>query len=140
MAGLRKLIWSRWSGRLLAVCLAYLLAVEALVASIGMGMSAAAAPGQPEFSICSSYADDDPVAPPADNERNKSDHRSQCPFCFVAAQNAVHMATIGDGVDSPPYAELQVTRLHNSNYNGGIPLPAFYRTTGDPRGPPQFSV
>lgn len=139
MAGLRRLIRVRWSGRFLAVGLVYLLASEALIASIGMGMSAVAAPGQPEFAICSSVAGHSQVAPPDSSNRNKSGHQSQCPFCFLAAQSAVHLATISSGFACPAYAELQVTGLRYRTYNR-LPAPTFYRTTGDPRGPPHFFV
>jgi len=139
MVGLRGLIRARWSGRLLAVGLAYLLATEALIASVGMGMSGVAAPGQLEFAICSSVAAYSHVAPPDGSDRNKSGHQSQCPFCFLAGQSAVHLATIGDGIASPAYAELRVTALRYRTFSG-LPAPIFYRTTGDPRGPPQFSV
>jgi len=139
MAGLRRLIRARWSGRLLAVSLAYLLATEALIASIGMGMSAVAVPGQPEFALCISVADHSQVAPWDSNDRSKSGHQSQCPFCFLAAQSAVHLATLDGGFASPAYAEPQVTGPHYLTYSG-LPAPTLYRTTGDPRGPPQFSV
>jgi hypothetical protein len=124
----------------LAVGLVYLIAAEALIASVGMGMSAIAPPGQAEFAICSSVADHGPVAPSDSRDRNKSSHQSQCPFCFLAAQSAVHPATFGDGLASPAYGEFQVTGLRYCIHNGEILGPAFYRTTGDPRGPPQFSV
>ena len=39
-------------GRFLAVCLAYALAVQSVVASVGTGMSAFATPGQAGFVIC----------------------------------------------------------------------------------------
>ena len=140
MAGLRRLIQARWSGRLLAVGLAYLLAIEALVAGIGTGMSAVADPGQAEFAICSSVADHGPVAPSSNDEGNKSDQQSQCPYCFLAAQSSDHLATTGDASTSPVYADLHVTGLHYGTYDGGILVPSLYRTSGDPRGPPHFSV
>ena len=140
MVGIRRFIRARWLGRLLAVALAYLLAIEALIASVGMGMSAVAAPGQPEFVICSSVAGHALVAPSDSSDRSKSGHQSQCPFCFLAAQSAVNLATIGDGFASPAYAEIQLTSLRYCTYSGEIPGPTFYRTTGDPRGPPHFSV
>jgi hypothetical protein len=140
MVGIRKLIRARWSGRLLAVGLAYLLAIEALIASVGLGMSATTSPGQTAFSICSSISDRGIVAPSDDSDRSKSSHQTQCPFCFLAAQSAVHLATIGDGFACSAYADLQVAELQYGNYDGGISTPASYRTSGDPRGPPQFSV
>ena len=140
MAGLRRLIQARWSGRLLAVGLACLLAIDALVAGIGTGMSAVADPGQAEFAICSSVADHGPVAPSGNDERNRSDQQSQCPYCFLAAQSADHLATTGDASTSPAYADLHVTGLHYGTYNGGILVPSLFHTTGAPRGPPHFSV
>jgi hypothetical protein len=140
MAGLRTLIRVRWSGRLLAVALAYLLAIEAVIASVGMGMSAVAAPGQPEFAICSSVADHGLAGPSDSGNRNRSGHQSHCPFCFLAVQSAVHLATVFDGFTSPAYAELRVTGPRYGNYDGRFPPHTFYRTTGDPRGPPDFSV
>jgi hypothetical protein len=140
MAGLRRLIQARWSGRLFTVGLAYLLAIDALVAGIGTGMSAVADPGQAEFAICSSVADHGLVAPSSNDERNKSDQQSQCPYCFLAAQSADHLATTGGASTSPAYADLHVTGLHYGTYNGGILVPSLYRTSGDPRGPPHFSV
>jgi hypothetical protein len=140
MAGLRRLIRARWWGRLLAVALAYLLAIEALIASVGIGMSAVAAPGQPQFAICSSVADHG-IARPSDSDNpNRSGHETHCPFCFLAAQSAVHLATVFDGFASPAYAELRVAGPRYGNYDGRLPAHTLYRTTGDPRGPPDFSV
>ena len=53
MRGLRQFMRTRSSGGLLAVCVAYSLAIQALMASVGLGMSAAAAPGDTGFFICS---------------------------------------------------------------------------------------
>jgi hypothetical protein len=140
MAGLRRLIRARWWGRFLAVGLTYLLASEALIASIGMGMSAVAAPGQPEVAICSSVTGHGFAKPSDSGNRNGSGHQPQCPFCFLAAQSAVHLATISGGLASPAYAELQAIRFRYGNYDGGFPTRTLYRTTGDPRGPPHTSV
>src|SRR3974377_1914155 len=128
MTGLRRLIQARWLGRLLAVGLAYLLAIDALVAGIGTGMSAVADPAQAEFASCCSVPDHGPVAPSSNNERNKSDQQSQCPYCFLAAQSADHLATTGDASTSPAYADPHVTGLHYGTYNGGIFLSIFFHT------------
>jgi len=139
MAGLRTLVRTRWFGRLLTVGVAYLLVAEAFIASVGIGMSAESALALPEFAICSSVMDEGLVAP-SDNEQNKSGHQSQCPFCFVAAQSDVHLATIGDTLASPAYAEFQIAGLLYGAYNCATDIRCFYRTSGAPRGPPQFSV
>ena len=52
MMSVRNLIHSR-AGRALALCVAYSLAIQALIASVGFGMSATAAPGYVDFVICS---------------------------------------------------------------------------------------
>src|SRR3974390_2320453 len=124
MTGLRRLIQARWSGRLLAVGLACLLAIDALVAGIGTGMSAVADPGQAEFAICSSVADHGLVAPSSNDEGNKSDQQIQCPYCFLAAQSADHLATTGDASTYPAYADPYVTGLHYGTYDGGILVPS----------------
>jgi len=138
MVGMRK-FGNRWAGRIFAVLLAYLLAAEGLVASVGFGMSAELAT-QPQFSICNSITDYGVVTPPSNTDPNRSGHQSRCPFCFVAAQSAGHLITIGDPPASLAFAELRITGSYYGKYNSEISLPGLLRTTGDPRGPPQFSV
>jgi hypothetical protein len=94
MTGIRALTRARWSGRLLAVGAAYLLVTQALFASVGAGMLAAPLIGQPAFEICGGAAPGQLNAPAHKNDRGPSDHREQCPFCFIAAQSAVHVATV----------------------------------------------
>jgi len=50
------------------------------------------------------------------------------------------LATTGDASTSPAYADPYVTGLHYGTYDGGILVPSRYRASGDPRGPPHFSV
>ena len=81
MLGMRTQIQTRCSGRLLTACLACLLAVQALIASVGLGMSAASPFGQPALDICSAAAADS-----ANALAHHDNDKPQCPFCFVAAQ------------------------------------------------------
>ena len=53
MRGMRKFIRARSGGRLLALGVAYSLAIQALLASTGLGMFAASASGQADYVICS---------------------------------------------------------------------------------------
>ena len=52
MLGMRKFIRRRRASALLAIYVAYTLAIEAVMASVGLGMSAIAAPEQAAFAIC----------------------------------------------------------------------------------------
>jgi hypothetical protein len=118
----------------LAVCIAYALAMQALMASVGLGMSAVAAPGQPGFVICHFAS-----TPAPDRDRQRPNPEPQCPFCFVAAQSAGHVALVGEATALPAYTGLFVASLLNP-IGAGIFVPQFRRTTGDPRAPPAFSV
>src|SRR5215472_7012011 len=85
MFGLRQFIRSGRSSRLLALWIAYSLAIQALMASVGLGMSAFAAPGPDDFLLCSHASGSGPVS--------RGDHQNRkpspaCPFCFVATRSA----------------------------------------------------
>jgi len=139
MIGVRNLIRSR-SGRALALCIAYSLAIQALIASVGLGMSAAAAPGHVDFVICSIASGSGSSAQGSQDDRNRPNPRPECPFCFVAAQSAGHVATIDGGPASPVFAGLQIAgAVPGFNYDGTL-VPPFRRSVGDPRGPPSLSV
>ena len=135
MAGMRALIRTRWSGGLLAASVACLLALQALIASIGLGMSAASPFRQPVFEVCSAMAADS-LDGPVRNDADPPGHRPQCPFCFVAGQYTGHPAMNGDAkalpafarrdVDAPPYAGAEDRAFANR----------LHRTTGNPRDPP----
>jgi hypothetical protein len=135
MPSLRKFIRSRRPGAVLAVCIAYALAIQALIASVGLGMSALAASGPDGSSICS-FAPRQ--APTPTDKRQKPHSAPQCPFCFVAGQSVGHIALLGPAQGPPAYAGLLIGAVSD-----GIDetfVPPFHRTLGDPRAPPVFSV
>lgn len=133
MFDLRQLRRFRRAGRLLAVCLAYALAVQAVVASVGTGMSAFAAPGQAGFVICGQ------VSAPGPGDRNPPSSVPQCPFCFVAAQTAGHFALAGAAPATPTYTVLAFALVADLISRPAV-VPRFHRTVGDPRAPPAFSA
>jgi hypothetical protein len=124
----------------LAVFVAYTLAIQALLASVGLGMSAAATPGQAGFVICSFASGLNLHAPPTNGDPKKPDPRPQCPFCFVAAQSAGQFATIGEPAVFAAYAGFDSYGAHYGQSADAIFVPRFRRTVGDPRAPPKFSV
>jgi hypothetical protein len=139
MKGTRNLIRSR-SGRALALCVAYSLAIQALIASVGLGMSVAAAPGHVDFVICSIASGSESPAQGSQDDRNRPNPRPECPFCFVAAQSASYIATIDGGSAFPVFAGLHIAgAVLGFKYDGTLVTP-FRRSVGDPRAPPVFSV
>jgi hypothetical protein len=135
MPVLRKFIRSRRSSALLAVCVAYSLALQALMASVGLGMSALAA-SEPDVSAICSFASRH--APTPTDNRQKPHSGPQCPFCFVAAQSAGHIALLGPAQAPPAYAQLLVGVV--SDRIDETFVPRLHRTAGDPRAPPVFSA
>lgn len=133
MFDLRHVRQVRRASRLLAVCLAYALAVQSVVASVGTGMSAFAGPGPV---ICGASAT---PAPGKSGDRQTPNPAPSCPFCFVAAQTAGHVALTGAAPPVPAYAGL-VFAAEPNPVGRGIFVPVFRRTTGDPRAPPIFSA
>ena len=131
------MIRARRSGALIAICVAYALSIQGLMASVGLGMSAAAASGQADFVICSSVH---LLGAQAPNEQPAPNSQPQCPFCFVAAQSAGHAATIANATAFPAYAGLQLAGALAGDIDYRTSVPAFRRTVGDPRAPPRFSV
>jgi hypothetical protein len=134
MFDLRRLRRLRRTARFLAVCLAYALAVQAVVASVGTGMSAFAAPGQAGFVICGQVS-----APGPAGDRHPQSPVPQCPFCFVAAQNAGHFALAGAAPMAPVYTALAFSAFADPIGRAGF-VALFRRTLGDPRAPPKFSA
>jgi hypothetical protein len=135
MPSLRKFIGTRRSSALLAICIAYALAIQALMASIGLGMSAVAASGPDGAALCSLASRHAPT--PTDN-RQKPHPAPQCPFCFVAGQSAGYIALLGPIQAPPAYAGLLIGAVSDRIDETFVPL--FHRTLGDPRAPPVFSV
>jgi hypothetical protein len=77
---------------LIAICVAYALAMQALMASVGLAMSAATTAGQTDFVICNIAANLNAHAPATDGDRQKPSPQPQCPFCFIAAQSGGQVA------------------------------------------------
>jgi len=140
MQSLRRLMRIRWSGGLLAVAVAYSLAIQALMASVGLGMSAAGTMGPAGFAICSHAPGPSAQAPAAPDDRQVPGPDQQCPFCFVAAQSAGAAAMLASVSALPAYSGMQVAGfLHGRRADTGF-VPVFRRTAGDPRAPPRFFV
>ena len=140
MLGVRKFVRSQLSGGLLAVGVAYLLAAQALMASVGLGMSAASASGQADFVICSFAFGASHYSPVRNGDQKKPDRQPQCPFCCIAANNAGHSATIAEVMASPAYARLFLASLLHRRVADRVLIPPFRRMVGNPRAPPSLSV
>jgi len=123
----------------LAVYLAYSLAIQAAMASVGLGMSAGVAPDQAGFVLCSVASGQTTHAPAGDGDEHKPGPAPPCPFCFVAAQSAGHVATAGEAPAFPAYTGLLLVAL-SQPLGGGTFVPQFRHRHGEPRAPPAFSV
>lgn len=136
MFGLRQFIRSGRFSRLLALWVAYSIAIQALMASVGLGMSAFAAPGLDGFAVCSHASAGVPA--PAGGQQNPSPS-PPCPFCYVAAQSAGHIALATPSSPVPVYAESVMAAVSD---RAGEPtfIPHFRGMVGAPRAPPAFSV
>jgi hypothetical protein len=124
----------------LAICVAYLLAIHGFVATVGLGMSAAA--DQPDWSghvLCSLVFNKTANAPARENDGHKPSRAPQCPFCFVAAQSAGYIAIAGETPTFPSYASLSSTAISDP-VGDGIFVPQLRHRHGEPRAPPTFSV
>jgi hypothetical protein len=131
MSGLQQFIRSRRSGAVVAICLAYALAIQALVASVGLGMSAFAL-----TDVRLLFCNHSP-APSGDPQRPSP--APQCPFCFVAAQSAGHIATMGEAPTFPAYAGLSSAAILDPIGAGAFVF-QLRHGHGEPRAPPAFSV
>ena len=105
MLGLRKLLRARRSGSLLALTVAYSLAVQAMMASVGFSMSA---PDQGGHVICSFTSGPSAHTPATSGDRQNPGPQPHCPFCFIAAQSAGLIATMGEALAFPAYAGMQI--------------------------------
>jgi hypothetical protein len=133
MFDLRHLRRLRRLGRLLAICVAYALAIQAVVASVGTGMSAFAGPSAV---ICGTIAS---PAPGGAGDHRTPNPAPTCPFCFVAAQTAGHVALTGAAPAVPTYAGLVVAAVPDA-IGHDVFVPVFRRAAGDPRAPPALSA
>ena len=140
MRRLRQFVRLRLRGGLLAVCVAYSLAIQAMMASVGLGMSAGDWPDRAGFVLCSFFAPHQ-----TDHERTQDTGRQkptpapQCPFCFVAAQSVGHIATMGEVPAFPAYAGLLSIAILDPVGTGVFVFQVRHKH-GEPRAPPAFSV
>jgi hypothetical protein len=123
----------------LAVYVAYSLAIQAILVSVGLGMSASAALERPDNILCSFAFHQTANVPVRDDERQKPSSAPQCPFCFVAAQSAGHVATAGEAPTFPAYAGLSIAAISEPIGDGAF-VSLFRHVHGEPRAPPAFSV
>lgn len=110
------------------------------MASVGLGMSTYAVPGQNWLVFCSSAAGLTAHAPAKSSDPQNRSPQPQCPFCFVAAQSAGYVATAGEPPASPAYVGGRVTDTLSGHRGDKVVLLQPRRTVGDPRAPPAFSV
>jgi hypothetical protein len=123
----------------LAVCVAYLLAIQAMMASVGLGMSAGVGQDKAGFVLCSFASREAANAPAPGGDRHNPGPAPQCPFCFVAAQSAGQLATAGEAPAVPAYAGLLIATI-SEPLGEGIFVPLFRHRHGEPRAPPAPSV
>jgi Protein of unknown function (DUF2946) len=137
MKRLRQLVRLRSRGGILAVLLAYLLAIEAMLASVGLGMSPGA--DHAGLVVCSLGSNQTANMPARDGDRQKPNPEPQCPLCFIAAQSAGHVAIAGEGLAFPAYFGLLIAAI--SDPLGDAAFVTWFRHRhGEPRAPPVFSV
>lgn len=133
MRCLRQFVWTQ-SGGLLGLYIAYSLAIQAMMASVGLGMSAGAALDQAGFVFCGVVSHQ--IAPVPGKQAPVP--TPQCPFCFVVAYSVGHLATAGEPPAFPSYVGVPIAAVpHPANIAF---VPQFRRCHGEPRAPPVFSA
>ncbi len=137
MKRLRQLIRPRRLGAAIAVCLAYLLAIQGLMVSVGVGMSMV--PDQTGFIICGSFPVADVGTPASGHQKQSPKSAPECPFCFIASQCAGHVAMAGVSPTLPHYRGNLVAAIVGDTGSDAIIL-KFRRSGGEPRAPPSFFV
>jgi hypothetical protein len=123
----------------LAVCVAYSLAIQAMIASVGLGMSAGATSERADLVLCSFAFNQTSNVPVRDNGPQKPAPAPRCPFCFIASQSAGHIATLGEAPALPAFAGLPVVAISDA-IGDGVFVAQFRHSHGAPRAPPVFSV
>jgi hypothetical protein len=123
----------------LAVYVAYALAIQAMMASVGLGMSASATPERTDNVLCSFAFNQNANVRVREDDRQKPGPAPQCPFCFIAAQSARDIAALGAAPAFPAYAGLLIARISDPS-GDGVFVPQFRHGHGEPRAPPAFSV
>jgi hypothetical protein len=121
----------------LAVYVAYSLAIQALMASIGLGMSLGAAPDQANLVLCGFASSQ--IADAKGSHQHKPAPAPQCPFCFVAAQSAGHVATAGEAPAFPACAAILIAAISQPIGDAAF-APQIRHRQGEARAPPAISV
>jgi hypothetical protein len=99
-------------------------------------MSAGAVSG---FVLCSFVSNQNANAPVRDEDRQKPSPAPQCPFCFIAAQSAGHVATVGAAPICPACAGLLIGAISDRIGNQAF-VSRLRPRHGETRAPPIFSV
>jgi len=136
MRRLRQFVRTQSRGDLLAVYLAYSLALQATMASIGLGMSVSTAPDRVGFVLCGVTSH---RTAPASGDRHTPAPAPQCSFCFVAAQSTGHVATTGEAPAFPACACVPIAAISHPIGDGTF-VSQFRHRNGEPRAPPAFSA
>ena len=123
----------------MAVCVAYSIAIQAMMASIGFGMLVSATPDRTGFVLCSFASSQTADAPVREGDRQKPNPASQCPFCFAATQSAGQVATAGEPPAFPAYAGLLGAAISAAVGDTAF-VSQFRHRNGEPRAPPTLSV
>ena len=121
----------------MAVYVAYLVAIQAMMASVGLGMSAGALLDRTGVVLCSLASNAN--APAQDSDRQKPKPAPQCPFCFIAAQSAGNVAIVGKASAIPAYVGLPIAAISDPIGDRAF-VSQFRHRHGEPRAPPAFSV
>ena len=138
MFGLLQFIGSRRLGAVVAICVAYSLAIQAIMASVGLSMSVGVA-DRAEFVLCG-LSSNRPADPPAGNDdRQKPGPAPQCPFCVVAAETFGHVVIVGEPSAFPAYTGLLSAAISDPVDDRAF-VSQFRHSVGEPRAPPTLSV
>jgi hypothetical protein len=135
MLRLRRFIQYRRSSRLLVLWIAYSLAIQSLMASVGVGMSAFAKSDQTGLVLLCGHG---PASSPS-GDRQDPKNAPQCPFCMVASQSTGQLALPGEA-PAVPACVARHTLAASDAMDNQIVVARFYRTANSPRAPPAFSV
>lgn len=137
MQHFRRFIDTRRSSIALALYLSYALAIQAVLGSVGLGMSAGF--GSTEFSICNHVLGGDERSPATGGDGQNQNSVPACPFCFLAAQWTATAATTADAPVLPAYPRWFIVAIP-SWIDAAAHLPEDRHSSSEARAPPQFSI
>lgn len=140
MQRLRPLIFATAPGRFLALTLAYALAFQALVSSVGIGMSGGSTSGPAGFILCHDQHDDSAAPPTRPADRQQPSPGQNCPFCLMAAQNSATPGAMPDLATAPVYVASLIARMPDNRFVAQSLPPVSRHSPAIPRAPPSISV